>query len=641
MQLIPAATSRVSATIFGRLVLIASAWLAAAQTAAQQVVLTESRDPKGHATRLAWTVTSGVVAVEGGQMRFGRQGKPAVQLDLGATAWRQPLEVTFRLRQTDASTASFLFHVGLEDTDRGKGYSIACSPHPGYFGTSGFYDGKTTGAAGAALGGDAAWQQLRLRFDPAADRLSLARDGKPVWQGTNYLRLPRVNRLSLSSGGSVDWRVEDVRVEAVPLSPPARPDPSRSALVTVYRGGVPHTDKNGRLLRGYDPRRSFFQIGIWGVPMGEIWGTNYDWQVLADAGMNTIWPWSHDLKQTLAAAAKHNLQLVQAEEIEPALLAEFARHPNLLANVWQDEPTGSFWGKDMQAKFDAFLRYRRRVHALAPELPVFVNDVPWITPPATEWWVRWNTAGDVSCHDNYPIKHSGRVDSIGEIGPPLALAVEANRQQKPVWLIVGAFEQPGESDFPFRFPTPAQLRACVYAGLIHGATGIVYFTWDSYVPRDGNVIGMSPHPKVSYVPNPRQPGYSHPTPATPVQLVESRSLWEMARAINGELRELTPSLLSPTVAENELDCQVFPDLSHSECPVRCLLKLHPQGGYVLLTCNLDATVLHCKFRFTRPLVSVERMFENRPDWTVEPKARSWQIVYEPFEVHVFRLRTSR
>ena len=35
-----------------------------------------------------------------------------------------------------------------------------------------------------------------------------------------------------------------------------------SAVQTVYRDGVPHTDKQGRLLMEYDPDRSFFQIGV-------------------------------------------------------------------------------------------------------------------------------------------------------------------------------------------------------------------------------------------------------------------------------------------------------------------------------------------------------------------------------------------
>ncbi|NQT13307.1 MAG: hypothetical protein HQ582_11195 [Planctomycetes bacterium] len=619
--------------------LVVLAWMAAGQAPAE-VVLTDTFDDGELDANPVWTVESGVVTVEDGHMCFGRDGTPSVRLELGDTAWNKPVAATFRLRQTDATAGSFLLHVGLEDIDRNKGYTIACSPNAGYYGTSGFYDGKKVGGKGAALRGDTSWQQLTIRFDPVTDHLSLVQDDRTVWQGANQSRLPRVNRLTLSSGGTVSWQVDDLRVEAVLNDPSAEPDPGHAGVQTVYRTSVPHTDKDGRLLTRHDANRSFLQIGIWGVPMGEIWGTDYDLKVLVDAGFNTIWPWSRELAKTLAQAAEHDLQLVHMGELDEAALTELGKHPRLLANVWHDEPTGSFWGKDMQAKFDAFLAYRRQVHAVAPELPVFVNDVPWITPPATQWWIRWNTAGDVSCHDNYPIKHGGRVDSVGAIGPPVALAVESNGQKKPVWLIVGAFEQPGQGAFPFRFPTPAQLRACVYTGLIHGATGIVYFTWDTYVPRDGNVIGMSPAPKVAYVPNPRKPGYTHPSPANPVQLVQSKSLWAMAAAINRELGELVPSIFSPTIGDDELSYEVFTDLSHSEHPVRCLLKPHPEGGYVLLTCNVDATVLDCQFRLSKPIASVERMFANQPAWGVEPGSRSWQIVYEPFEVHVLRIHTS-
>ena len=61
-----------------------------------------------------------------------------------------------------------------------------------------------------------------------------------------------------------------------------------------------------------------------------------------------------------------------------------------------------------------------------------------------------------------------------------------------------------------------QLRAQVYAGLIHGATGIIYFCWDTYVCRDGHVIGMSPDPQVQYLePGPGKP---KPSPARPMDL---------------------------------------------------------------------------------------------------------------------------
>ena len=206
----------------------------------------------------------------------------------------------------------------------------------------------------------------------------------------------------------------------------------------------------------------------------------------------------------------------------------------------------------------------------------------------------------------------GSGEPLLAIADTVGLAVEVNHQQKPVWLIVGAFEQPGGGSFPFRFPTPMQLRACVYAGLIHGATGICYFTWDTYVCRDGNVIGMSPEPKVAYVPNPRQEGYTHPTPATAAQLIAAKALWTMAAQVNREVRQLTPSILSPTVEAKTCEYSIGVGLGRTEHPIHCLLKPHPEAGYVLLTVNLEDTVETARFTFATKLAALDKLFENQP-----------------------------
>eukprot|EP01050_Picozoa_sp_SAG11_P013449 SAG11_NODE_1573_length_4664_cov_3.235487_1_plen_48_part_10 len=41
-------------------------------------------------------------------------------------------------------------------------------------------------------------------------------------------------------------------------------------------------------------------------------------------------------------------------------------------------------------------------------------------------------------------------------------------------------------------PTPREMRGQVYAGIVHGATGIIYFAMDSGVTRDGEVMGIAP-----------------------------------------------------------------------------------------------------------------------------------------------------
>ncbi len=417
-----------------------------------------------------------------------------------------------------------------------------------------------------------------------------------------------------------------------------------NAVQVVYRGGVPHTDKNGNLLTRYDPQRSFFQIGIWGNPYGEIYGTNYDLKTLTEAGFNTMWPWPiGTFEQQLEAGKAAGLQVVYMHALDPAEAARLKDHPNWLGNVWCDEPTGAYWGNDMEGKFAEFQEYKAKINAAAPGRVVFINDVPWVTAPATTWWAKWNTAGDVACHDNYPVMNRGyRSRSLGDEGSKSGiptttlLAAAVNQEKKPVWLIVGAFTQRGHGAFPFRFPTPMQLRAQVYAGLIHGATGIIYFCWDTYVCRDGDVMGMSPDPKVAY--SPGGPGFTKPSNAKPLELVESRALWEAARQVNTEIKELTPSLLSPTVGEEVKYSLKTEGTAVSQSPIRCLLKLHPEGGYVLLTVNVDDAVMKVTYEFPGGLKSVQPLFENRAAFELQPDQKTFEDMYDPFETHVYRIQ---
>ncbi len=618
--------------------LAAAACLLAGRAAAEVIVADHFADGN-YTQKPRWVVEKGRFRVRNQALVFGTEANGAIRLDLGKTAWRSPVRVSLSLWQTQGG-GNHLFTLSLADRATGKAYTFHASPNRGYFGTAGISDGKSPGKAGARLNSGPTPQTLVVSFDPNADCLTLLKDGKEVFRTTNHHRLGRVDRLTLSSSGTIRWEVDDVTVEATRPDPAAAARPGGGAVQRVYTAGVPHTDARGRRMMAYDAGRSFFQIGIWGNPIGEVWGTNYDLKVLTDAGFNTMWPWpSWSLDQALAHGQRAGLQVVAMNPQPEALLREYRDHPNLLGNVWMDEPTGSLWGKDMEGKFQEFLAYKKMANAVAPDLCVFINDVPWITPPATEWWTRWNTAGDVSCHDNYPVMHSAQTQSLGAIADTVGLAARVNREQKPVWLIVGAFEQPGKSAYPFRFPTPMQLRASVYAGLIHGATGIIYFTWDTYVCRDGNVIGMSPDPKPAYVPSPRQEGYTHPTPARPDQLVASRALWAMATQVNRELRELTPALLSPTVDPKAVPYSIaVTGLGRTEEPIHALLKPHPEGGTVLLTVNLEDCVLDATYTFPKALRSVERLYENQLPLALEKDANRFSDTYEPFETHVYRIQ---
>jgi len=412
-----------------------------------------------------------------------------------------------------------------------------------------------------------------------------------------------------------------------------------NAIQTIYQNGAPHIDKNGNILLKYDKDKSFLTIALWGVPNNEeTYGYNYDWKIVQDAGFNTVWPWPNIApERQLELSKQFGFQTVLMHPLADDVLKKINKDPNLLANVWMDEPIGQF-GDKMPKLFKDYQDYRAHVKKVAPNVKVFINDAPWITEPATSWWVKWNTEADISCHDNYPITNgTGAVNSIarGENGIPqsVSLAVASNKEVKPVWLIVGAFEQPGEygQAFSFRFPTPAQLRSCVYSGIIHGATGIIFFAWDSYITREGNVVGMSPNPQVKI--NSDDPKYSV---ANPTQLVNSKANWDMMCQINKELKEITPSILSSTVSDFKYSIKVS-GKAPTETPIRCLLKPDLNGGYILITCNQDDGFMKAEYTFDKGISSAEVLFENKKPLKIED-GKKISVSYEPFESHIIKIK---
>lgn len=457
---------------------------------------------------------------------------------------------------------------------------------------------------------------------------------------------PRTSLLAALAGAAVSLSITSARGDSVQDQLDAQRN--LNAVQIVYRDGVPHTDPNGRPMMAYEKARSFFPIGMWGNPRsGAVDGHDYDWQALEEAGFNTVWPWNVRIGPALADAEKHDVQVIVMGEITDEDLAAYRDHPRLLGNQVREEPTGSLWGKPaMQTSYDAFLAYKEKANAVAPALRVFALDVAWIMEPATSWWTKWNTAGDVTAHDNYPIAARGpRTPSIGAepngIPQSVALAAAANQEGKPVWIVLGAFEMRSEGSigsFAFRFPTPIQLRALVYASLIHGATGIHYFIWDSYISRDGSVIGMSPDPRVAYAPVPRAPNKTRPSPASPMQLAQSRGLWAAASHINRELAQLAPALLSPTVGVDFDYTVKVEGKGVTATPIRCLLKPHPDGGYVLLSVNVDDALLKVTFTFPGKIQETSVLHENRQPATPGEDGRSFSLNYEPFDTHVVRVQ---
>ncbi|MEK9833193.1 MAG: hypothetical protein VW453_11420, partial [Rhodospirillaceae bacterium] len=208
---------------------------------------------------------------------------------------------------------------------------------------------------------------------------------------------------------------------------------------------------------------------------------------------------------------------------------------------------------------------------------MFTVDYPAIRGDRIDGWNTWKRAGDSASFWAYPVAGE-RTVSIGGyagVGEAVALSVQAVAAQKPVWFVAQAFESP-IAKYDWRMPDEHKARAMAYAALVHGATGLIWFSYDSFVTRNGLVIGISPDP---------QEEYDHELPgslsgktlfrANDRQIAESRALWGAVSRLNRELAAQSDIWLSPTA---DLDYRVeIRGARTSATPVRTQLKRTRDG----------------------------------------------------------------
>jgi hypothetical protein len=400
------------------------------------------------------------------------------------------------------------------------------------------------------------------------------------------------------------------------------------AIQTVYQQQVPHTDRTGRLMTEFDADRSFFPLVLYHALQGEYDGVRYELKDDAAAGFNACVPYeTQDPRSIADAAAAAKMQMI-VHAPSDAIVQALARHPSLLAWYLDEEPMGQFHVPGMDGRFAAFLKRRDQIHALDPQHPVFPLDVPLIVDNAQPWWIKWNTAGDVSAHDNYPINPRHRSLSF-EYGIPesVSLAARSVKESKPVWVCLPSFEIAGPA-WPFNMPTTRQLRCMVYTAIVHGATGVMYFALDSHATRIGSVVGMSSAPRASY---------GEGIVAIEDQLRMSRDLWQAAAAINKQIDSLRPALLSPTESipyQVDLD-DGWPSITPE--PIRTLLKHEPAGGSVMLLVNMDDAPIHVRVRCKG--FTAAQQFEAAGAGQFEAQSDGFELTCTPYDARVIRLRS--
>lgn len=474
--------------------------------------------------------------------------------------------------------------------------------------------------------------------------------------GNDYIALAAgaYHGLALRKDGSlVGWGREapgQMRVtvtgEKLGTIPEWRKEPPETAVQTVYRGGVPHTDRQGRLRMKYDPEKSFFPIGIYG------YADDSDWESLGRAHYNTITHGIRTPDNFPELLERYDLAVIwtgrgDAEEFGKRVehyKTKTWRH-RLLAQYCIDEPyvfTGSS-GYTSDDPIDVIQSGWRDVYRTTkegaqhhfPDLPVYVNLSPQVDAPQNGWG-EWIRTSDIACLDDYPFydRDGVRHGHCRGIARSIRAAVLAGDEKKPTWYVGQTFEHVlPDRDRYHRFPRPEELRGSVYAAVVHGATGIIYWVWDHPGWRTGRVIGMSENPPIRK---------NSLAPATPMHRIQSQALWAAAAQVNRELTELTPILLSPTVGpEVKYSLGIIKGQPKTKADIHSLLKPHPDGGYVLLTVNLDTSVLIARIEFASALASAERLFEDRNPASLSEDTRSFDEHYKPFEVHVYRVQLAK
>ncbi len=412
-------------------------------------------------------------------------------------------------------------------------------------------------------------------------------------------------------------------------------DPPATAQQMVHRDGVPHTDAQGHLRRGYDPVRSFFPIGVYHAVNGEAFGQRHDLDRFKEAGFNTVhlWP-EQNIDAALDAAERLGLQAI-VQQPDEGLVRRRWQSPAILAWMLEDEPSqfiASAKLPERQAAFDA-----REAHfkSFDSERASLIVDGPGIAVNQYWNWRSWLLKGDIAAHFNYPFAHVlDPVQDIERVARSVSRAVRFTDGRKPVWYISQAFAHPGRTWY---MPDAEQLRALVYTALVHGATGVIHFAYDSHGTRDGDVLGFSPSPVASYgdVPdydNSKRP----PLVATPQQLRQSQAMWRQVAALNRELALIGPSLLQPTAA---LSCNVKADGPYRRSqPIRLLAKPAGNGELLLIAVNIENLDLAVEITCDRAIAMLSPFLPGAiPEMTLAAP-NLIRDRFTPFGVRLYRLR---
>ena len=407
--------------------------------------------------------------------------------------------------------------------------------------------------------------------------------------------------------------------------------PDIAPVQSFYSEGVPHTDRRGQPRHSFDPKQSFLPLAIYHALAGEHHGAQYELGVLSDAGFNVAHLWEGQMPEAFAARAREAGLQVIVHWPKPESVRALAQHPALLAWYLDEEPSFLYPATETDQRFASFRRDWQTIRQNDPETPILVLDGP---PTETNQvrWNRWNRAGDITSHFNYPVtvrrlRDYGPVERVAET---TTIARQLVAHRKPLWVVLQAF---GGEDRGWHMPTPETLRGMAYAAIIHGATGLIYFALDSFVTRDDGILGVSPTPKKDYgVAVDYNADGQAPLVVADDRLQRSRQLFQSVTELNREMAALRSVILSPTSAQGYTVRPVSAFARGDS--VRSLLK-RTGNGHVMIVVNVDTEPATVQFQFDRPITAVKPLFDSAEPADIG--ATGWQGTYTGEGVGVYRI----
>lgn len=211
---------------------------------------------------------------------------------------------------------------------------------------------------------------------------------------------------------------------------------------------------------------------------------------------------------------------------------------------------------------------------------------------------------DVVSFDVYPVVGIGKPDGENFLWYT-ARGVQRLRKWSGRDKLIWHFVECTHISDPDRKATPAQVKAEVWMGIVHGSRGVMYFV-HQFKPK-----------------------------FVEAALLADKPMLKAVTAINAQLHALAPVLNSPTVAD---DAAATVASAEKDAPIATMTKHHGGATYVFAVGMRNAKTTG---RFTVPGAgdgNVEVIDEGR---SVTMKVGVFTDTFEPYAVHLYRLADTK